>query len=264
MRLRQLISATWSLITTPFFVKAPRRGQHYLDTPPSIDHHALDNILTHAQHADGTLDYRRIDAHALATYIDMLSATNPDLLPDDVHRLTYWINLYNALVIKHIIVHNYPDSVQSVDGFFTTPLVTIAGESLSLDGIEHGKVRRFADPRIHAALVCGAQGCPIVSTYTPDSLDQALDAALNDFLSDPARGVHYDSTNDTVYITPILRWFAGDFAGPLAYVSIQRLTSIVLPYLPAAGQHAWHSGRIQVRNYDWRLNQTDTSDSQHT
>lgn len=264
MRLRQLIIATWSLITTPFFVKAPRRGHHTPDTSSLIDHHALDAILTHAQHADGTLDYRRIDAQALAAYITSLSAVQPDYLPDDAHRLSYWINLYNALVIQQIIVHEYPDSVQSVDGFFITPLVMIAGESLSLDGIEHGKVRRFADPRIHAALVCGAQGCPIVTTYTPDSLDRSLDTALTAFLSDSSRGVHYNAADDTVYITPILRWFAGDFAGPLAYLSITQLTPVVLPYLSDAGQRAWHAGRIQVRPYDWRLNQTNTSDTHHT
>lgn len=187
-----------------------------------------------------------------------MTTHDPDAFPSDTDRLAYWINLYNALVIQHIIAHNYPASVQSVDGFFTTPLVTIAGESLSLDGIEHGKVRRFADPRIHAALVCGAQGCPIVTTYTPDSLDQSLDHALTAFLSDPTRGIYYDTTADIVYITPILRWFAGDFAGPLAYFSLQRLTPIVIPYLSDAGQQAWHAGRIQVRQYDWRLNQTNT------
>lgn len=261
MRLRQLISATWSLLTTPLFVKAPHRGHHTTDIPSLLDHHALDVILTHAQHADGTLDYRRIDAHALSAYIGTLSAINPDHLPGDDHRLSYWINLYNALVIQQIIVHDYPDSVQSVDGFFTTPLVTIAGESLSLDGIEHGKVRRFADPRIHAALVCGAQDCPIVTTYTPDTLDQSLDRALTAFLSDPARGVHYNAADDTVYITPILRWFAGDFAGPLAYLSLTQLTPVVLPYLSDTGQRAWHAGRIRVRQYDWRLNQADTSDT---
>ena len=264
MKLRQLLRATWSLITTPLTTKAPRRGAHRATTATPITHEVLANIITNAQHADGTLNYHAIDTQALHHYITTITAINPDDLPDDNHRLTYWINLYNALVIQQIITHKYPDSVQSVDGFFTTPLVTIVGESLSLDGIEHGKVRRFADPRIHAALVCGAQGCPIVTTYASDTLNQSLDAALTTFLSDPTRGIHYDEVNDTVYITPILRWFAGDFAGPLAYVSIQQLTPIVIPYLSDAGQRAWHAGRIQVRNYDWRLNQANTADTHHT
>ncbi|MBM4413547.1 MAG: DUF547 domain-containing protein [Chloroflexi bacterium] len=266
MRLRQLITATWSLMTTPLFVSRPQRGvRDSVDAPrdATITHDALTDIIATAQHHDGTLDYRRIDVHILNTYITGLSAVQPDNLPDDDHRLSYWINLYNALVMQQIIVHDYPDSVQSVDGFFTTPMVTIAGESLSLDGIEHGKVRRFADPRIHAALVCGAQGCPIVTTYKPYTLNQSLDAALNAFLSDPTRGVYYNTAEDTVYITPILRWFAGDFAGPLAYISIQRLTPVVTPYLSEAGQRAWHRRHIRVRNYDWRLNHTDTSNIHH-
>jgi hypothetical protein len=71
--------------------------------------------------------------------------------------------------------------------------------------------------------------------------------------------VHYNAADDTVYITPILRWFAGDFAGPLAYLSIAQLTPVVQPYLSDAGQRAWHAGRIKVRQYDWRLNQADTN-----
>ncbi|MFZ9857943.1 MAG: DUF547 domain-containing protein [Roseiflexaceae bacterium] len=258
MRLRQLIIATWSLLTTPFMVKTPRRGHYSPDATQIIDHGALDEILARAQHVDGTLNYRIIDTATLTTYINRLSSVNPDQLTNDNERLAYWINLYNALVIQQIIVHNYPDSVQSVDGFFITPLVTIAGESLSLDGIEHGKVRRFADPRIHAALVCGAQGCPIVTTYTPDTLNDKLDSALHTFMTDSTRGITYNSTTDTVIITPILRWFAGDFAGPLAYVSIKQLTPIVMPYLSDAGQRAWQAGRIEVRTYDWRLNQSDS------
>jgi hypothetical protein len=258
MRLRQLILATWSLLTSPLFVKAPRRGRQTTIHPQFVDHRTLDHILTHAQHADGTLNYHAIDSRALNTYIVQLSSVNPDDMSDDNERLAFWINLYNTLVIQQIITHHYPDSVQSVDGFFTTPLVTIADESLSLDGIEHGKVRRFADPRIHAALVCGAQGCPIVTTYTPDTLNDALTNALHTFLADPTRGIAYDGITDTVTITPILRWFAGDFAGPLAYVSLKQLTPIVLPYLSDAGQRAWHAGRIQVRTYDWRLNQSDS------
>jgi hypothetical protein len=109
--------------------------------------------------------------------------------------------------------------------------------------------------------VCGAQGCPIVTTYTPDTLNESLNNALHTFLADPHRGIAYDESTDIVTITPILRWFAGDFAGPLAYLSIKQLTPVVLPYLSDPGQRAWHAGRITVRTYDWRLNQSDSVSS---
>jgi hypothetical protein len=51
-------------------------------------------------------------------------------------------------------------SVLRMPGAFSAPFVTVAGERLSLDAIEHAKIRRFADPRIHAALVCGSVSCP--------------------------------------------------------------------------------------------------------
>lgn len=33
------------------------------------------------------------------------------------------------------------------------------------------------DPRIHFALVCGAKSCPPIKLYTPENLDEGLDAA---------------------------------------------------------------------------------------
>lgn len=37
------------------------------------------------------------------------------------------------------------------------------------------------DKRIHFALVCGAKSCPPIRVYTPDELDEGLDAAAAAF-----------------------------------------------------------------------------------
>ena len=51
-----------------------------------------------------------------------------------------------------------------------------------LDDIEHGKVRRFGDPRIHSALVCGSVSCPTLrfEPYEGDRLDASADPDVAD------------------------------------------------------------------------------------
>ena len=76
-------------------------------------------------------------------------------------------------------------TVLRVPGAFDTPWATVGGESLSLNDIEHGKIRRFEDPRIHAALVCGSVSCPTLR-YEPfgDDLGAQLDDQMRSFLAE--------------------------------------------------------------------------------
>ena len=53
-------------------------------------------------------------------------------------------------------------------------LAEVAGETLTLDEIEHEIIRKhFSEPRIHFALVCAAMGCPPLRTeaYVGEDLD---------------------------------------------------------------------------------------------
>lgn len=43
------------------------------------------------------------------------------------------------------------------------------------------------DKRIHFALVCGAKSCPPIRVYTPDELEEGLDAAAAAFCEGAAR-----------------------------------------------------------------------------
>ena len=86
-----------------------------------------------------------------------MEATDPDSLSDD-GALAFWLNLYNAgaLAVAADAFEDGAHSILRIPGVFDAPWATIAGEPLSLNDIEHGKLRRFGDPRIHGALVCGS------------------------------------------------------------------------------------------------------------
>lgn len=151
----------------------------------------------------------------LAAYRDRLQAIDPDGLTRN-DSLAYWLNLYNAgaLDLAAETSARGDVSVLRVPGAFRKPWVTVAGEELSLDAIEHGKIRRFRDPRIHGALVCGSASCPTLrfEPYAADGLDAQLDDQLRRFFAEG--GVVADRTNATIYLSRVLLWYGADFVRP--------------------------------------------------
>ena len=90
----------------------------------------------------GALKANDEDYGQLELYIAGLEATDPDTLSDD-EAVAYWANLYNAVTID-VVVKNYPvKSIREIKSGVFTPgpwkkdLVTVNGEKLSLDDIEH-------------------------------------------------------------------------------------------------------------------------------
>ena len=151
----------------------------------------------------------------LRAYRDRLAA----LAPDEMSRseaLAYWLNLYNAgaLDLAAEASAGGQRSVLRVPGAFTRPWASVSGETLSLNDIEHGKIRRFGDPRIHGALVCGSASCPNLR-YEPFSgarLDDQLDDQLRGFLK--AGGVSRDIDGGELLLSRVFLWYGSDFARP--------------------------------------------------
>ncbi len=189
----------------------------------------------------------------LRRYVDRLSGLDPDRLRRP-HALAYWLNLYNAgaLLLAARAVEEGGDSVLRVPGAFRRPYVTVAGEELSLDAIEHGKIRRFGDPRVHAALVCGSASCPTLrdEPYDGDRLDLQLHHQMRSFLE--GGGAVRDG--DSLLLSRIFLWYGGDFVRPhrmptLLPAGRGRVAAALAPWLPEASVPA----RVQFQDYDWAL-----------
>jgi len=151
----------------------------------------------------------------LASYRDRVAAVDPDDLTPDA-ALAYWLNLYNAgaLHLAAGAVETGRDTVLRIPGAFDAPWVTVAGETLSLNDIEHGKIRRFGDPRIHGALVCGSVSCPTLRNepFVAGRLDDQLDNQLRSFLT--AGGAVYDPHGNVLHLSRVFLWYGGDFTRP--------------------------------------------------
>ena len=73
--------------------------------------------------------------------------------------IAFWINMYYAGALRAARAPaDGLDSVLRVQGAFHRPFVTVAGEHLSLNAVEHAKLQRLGNPR--SRLVDRGNGSP--------------------------------------------------------------------------------------------------------
>ncbi len=223
------------------------------------DHTGLDRPLRRLQvEGPSTLPSLEPDLRA---YVDTLSLADPDLLSRH-EALAFWLNLYNAgaLLLAGEAVSQGEASVLLRAGGFRRPFVTIAGEALSLDAIEHAKLRRFQDARIHGALVCGSLSCPTLraAPYRGDDIGNQLDDQMRSLLAGGALVI--DRPAGLVLLSRIFLWFGSDFVRPHRMPSLLPTTRRTLlgslrPWI-AADTVDWIEStrhRVGFQQYDWGL-----------
>lgn len=200
------------------------------------------------------------DRAALDAYIARLAATPVRGLNRD-EQLVYWINLYNALTVQVVLDHYPVGSILKIDispGLFAIgpwgkKLITVEGEDISLDDIEHRILRPiWKDPRIHYAVNCASIGCPnmIGFAYTVDRVDELLTANAIAYINHP-RGAQLRSGNLTV--SSIYDWFQEDFGGTETGV-LAHLREFARPELARELKLVLE---IEAFDYDWSLNDAD-------
>ncbi|MBI2362915.1 MAG: DUF547 domain-containing protein [Elusimicrobia bacterium] len=145
----------------------------------------------------------------------------------EADRIAFWVNAYNAHTIKAVLDH-YPiearglaafrfpkNSIRQIPGVWDKRAFSVAGRTVTLDGIEHAVLRKdFNEPRIHMALVCASVGCPPLraEAYRGDRLEAQLEDQARAFLSEKAK-FRVDQAAARVSLSPIFKWFGGDFVG---------------------------------------------------
>lgn len=231
----------------------------------AVDHGAWGRLLAkHVEPDSGGIARVRYgafsdaDKAALDAYIASLSATPIGTL-DRPEQLAFWINLYNAAVVRTVL-RAYPvASVQDIDtspGLFTSGpwkamTVRVGAKPLSLDDIEHGVIRPiWNDPRIHYAVNCAAAGCPNLrgEVYSAARIDQQMDDQARLYVNHQ-RGVMIDASGGLI-VSKIYAWFCDDFGGSDKRV-IRHLQQFAAPALKQRLQSI--SGIADAR-YDWSLN----------
>lgn len=248
--------------------------------PQTFTYDSYADVLQQFAH-NGLVDYGLLikNPESLEIFYAQIAAVSPDshpqLFPTKEHRLAYWINAYNASVLKGV-TENYPiDSVADVEepfllfffpsksGFFFFQRFTYGGKETSLYYLENGVIRdRFREPRIHFALNCASQSCPDLpgQPFVPEKLETQLDYETKKFINDKEHLV-YDKENNILYLSSIFKWYKADFVDHLIahHPAVQpTLVNYVLLYLetPLKNQILANESTLQIDflPYDWKLN----------
>ncbi len=231
-----------------------------------MDHSALDGVLA-AKVQGNSVRYSALAAErvSLTAYLgaiakaDLTSMTAPE-------KKAFWINAYNATTLE-VVASEWPiTSILSLDGgkVFDTRKFWLGRELISLNGVENQRLRPLGDPRIHAALVCAAKGCPPLrkAAFTAAGLEGELDDAAGAWAKTTA--VILETGEQKVHLSRIFEWYGEDFVpryGGLHDIpGVEGTQEAALNFVAAFSDPdtaAWiHAGgyTVDYARYNWTLN----------
>lgn len=262
--------------------------------PPSapvtaIEHTGYQSLLDKYVGANGKVDYGKWkddpkDVAALDDYLSKLTNATPDSRPDlfktQTDKLSYWINLYNAIVLREIIRRwplasvtdvrvNATSFIKTGKGFFYDLEFVIGGQRMNLYDVENKIVRaQFKDARIHFAINCGSTSCPLLrkDAFDPEKLEGQLQEASTTFVND-GKNVVVDDAKKRVVMSKIFDWYKDDFVAFATQRAGTKDASVVDFALLYAKEplkkklEAAKAARYDVDflDYDWNVNKQDPS-----
>jgi hypothetical protein len=211
-------------------------------------------------------------------YVDALGAVSADTLkswPRD-RQLAYWINAYNAFVLRTVIDHypirgrspEYPqNSIRQIPGSFERRQFRAGGRALTLDAIEKDVIGEFGDARALLALGRGALGSPRLKSeaFTAERLDAQLDTMTSELVT-RRELIFVDVANGRLSVNPIFSWREAMFTkslaekAPAVYASRSPLERSVLaliePLLVPTESEYLRKNTFQMTfgDFDWTLN----------
>ena len=214
-------SLPWAVAQTVMPNRAAVPTEIAEPVPPSFDHSVLDGLLR-AHVKNGLVDYAVFKNNAdFARYLASLKSANLKGL-EEAERIAFWLNAYNAYTIQLVASRGETESIRNINksfglfrlkGPWTEDFVHAAGQTLTLDDVEHRILRKdFSEPRIHFAINLGAKGGPKMRSeaYTGAKLDDQLEEQTQVFLHETTKN-RLDTSQNIVYVSPVIARYREDF-----------------------------------------------------
>jgi hypothetical protein len=232
-----------------------------------FDHSAWDRVLKASVNKIGEVDYAAIKANRkdLDFYIQQLAhaspTTQPKLFPAKAHEIAYWMNAYNAFVMKGVVDRWPTQSVRDLGalyGFFRRKDYVAGGSKISLVHLENEILRKqYEEPRLHFGIVCASISCPLLArdAFTGENLDRLLDRLTSQFINE-RRNVTIDPARNEVTLSAVFDWYKKDFVKESARGN-DGLLAYVLPYLIVERRKtlaALRQPKVKFHDYDWSIN----------
>ena len=224
----------------------------------------FDEMLKRHIGVNGCVDYAGIrqNPFQLIEFVRFLEAISPESHPDlfqtSNDEKAYWINAYNALIMKSVTDHPEINSVNDIlfaKGIFWRAKFILGGRSYTLLHIENSILRkRYKDAQIHFAINCASNSCPPLGNriFLGDQLDEQLDQKAAQFIQDPTN-VRLDQANQEIWVSRLFKWYQRDFGQ-----NSRQLKSYILQYRPdlteSIADKIRNDYKIRYFQYDWGLN----------
>lgn len=226
---------------------------------------------------DGLVYYRALrgDRSKLDSFIAATATASVDGA-SRADQLAFWLNAYNALVVRSVIDHypiplrskEYPArSIRQIPGVFERTPRRVAGRTLTLDQIEQTVLTTFNDPRVFLALGRGAVGSGRLRSeaYTGGNLERQLADAASECVR-RATCIDLDRAGKAVAVNAIFSWRERDFTSTYAAKADARFATrspverAVLAFMAPTlltTEHEFIDGNqfeMRFQPFDWSLN----------
>jgi len=238
-----------------------------------FDHAPWDRVLKRFVTEASRVDYAALKAEPgdLNRYVAQIAARSPVSHPQDfptrASQLAYWINAYNALVMKSVI-ENWPTkSVRDIGflpySFFWRQKFTAGGKRYTLNNLENDFLRKqLQEPRIHFVIVCAANSCPRLQrqAFTAENTERLLEAAARFFVNEP-RNLKIERASNRVTVARIYTFYNEDFENHARKTGKSPVGHPLLDYIwiyaneqTRATLEALDKPTVGDFEYDWGIN----------
>jgi len=212
-----------------------------------FNHDIWNNLLQKHVSPQGNVNYKgfKADRATLQEYLQLLSYKTPDDTWSQEDKLAYWINAYNAFTVK-LIIDKYPiKSIKDINKPWDYRFFKLGSTWYTLNDIEHGRLRKMNDPRIHFAIVCASISCPKLQNeaFVASKINEQLDAVASKFLADSTKN---NLNENTIKLSRIFKWFAKDFKKDGSLIDfLNKYAAITIS----------QNAKKSYKEYDWNLNE---------
>ena len=218
----------------------------------NFDHSTFDNLLKKYVDQTGMVNYTAFqNDKEFNDYIATIGTADIDNLSKN-DKLAFYINAYNATVIKNVLDHWPIKSPLEVDGFFNKIKHRVAGKEMTLDELEHKYTLTIEPVLSHFGLVCGAKSCPklIAKAYDGRGVIVQLNENAMFFLND-IKNNRIDRENSILYLSEIFKWFPEAFEEKYG-----SLKNTAINFMNEEDKLFLEDNEVEIKfiKYNWQLN----------
>ena len=217
-----------------------------------FDHSIFDALLSAYVDENGMVNYDGFKNNKqIEEYLNSIVSADISKLSEE-DKLAFYINAYNAAVIKNVLDHLPINSPMVVDGFFNKIKHTIAGKEITLDELEHKYALKIEPTLSHFGLVCAAVSCPklLPKAYNGNTVFSQLEENAQLYLNDHNKN-QLDRENKILYLSEIFKWFKDSFVKKYG-----SLKETAIHFINESDEKFLKENEISIKymKYNWQLN----------